>query len=181
MGKIVGYVRVSTTGQNAEGQLDGLELDRVFTDWCSAGSTERPALQEMLNWIRGGDLVHVQSMDRLARNVSELRKLVVKINGEGASVRFHKERLEFSGEVSPVSGVLLNLLEAVAQLERSLTRERQREGIEAAKKRGAYKGRKKALCLASILEIKERRAAGEGVASLARTFGVSRQTVYSYL
>ena len=120
-------------------------------------------------------------MDRLARNVSELRKLVAKINGEGASVRFHQERLEFSGEDSPVSEVLLNLLEAVAQLERSLTRERQREGIEAAKKRGAYKGRKKALCPASILVLKERRAAGEGVASLARTFGVSRQTVYSYL
>merc|ERR1711990_299700 len=111
-------------------------------------------------------------MDRLARNVSDLRELVAAINGEGASVRFHKEGLEFSGEDSPMSELLLNLLGAVAQFERSLIRERQREGIEAAKKRGAYRGRKKALCAASISDLKARRAAGEGVAALARKFGV---------
>mgnify|MGYP001236811585 FL=1 len=181
MGKNVGYVRVSTAGQNVERQLDGVELDKVFTDRCSGGSVERPALQEMLEWVREDDLVHVHSMDRLARNVSDLRELVAKINGEGASVRFHKERLEFSGDDSPMSELLLNLLGAVAQFERSLIRERQREGIEAAKKRGAYRGRKKALCSASTEDLKARRAAGEGVASLARKFGVSRQTVYSYL
>lgn len=181
MGKNVGYVRVSTGGQNVGRQLAGVELDKVFTDRCSGGSAERPALVEMLDWIRENDVVHVHSMDRLARNVSDLRKLVAGINREGASVRFHKEGLEFSGEDSPMTELLLNLLGAVAQFERSLIRERQREGIEAAKKRGAYKGRKKALCSASISDLKARRAAGEGVASLARKFGVSRQTVYSYL
>ena len=177
----VGYVRVSTGGQNVGRQLAGVELDKVFTDRCSGGSAERPALVEMLDWIREDDVVHVHSMDRLARNVSDLRELVAAINRDGASVRFHKEGLEFSGEDSPMSELLLNLLGAVAQFERSLIRERQREGIEAAKKRGAYRGRKKALCPASISDLKARRSSGESVASLARKFGVSRQTIYAYL
>lgn len=181
MGKNVGYVRVSTGGQNVGRQLAGVELDKVFTDRCSGGSAERPALVELLDWIREDDVVHVHSMDRLARNVSDLRELVAAINRDGASVRFHKEGLEFSGEDSPMSELLLNLLGAVAQFERSLIRERQREGIEAAKKRGAYRGRKKALCPASISDLKARRSSGESVASLARKFGVSRQTIYAYL
>ena len=111
----------------------------------------------------------------LARNVSDLRELVAAINGEGASVRFHKEGLEFSGEDSPMSELLLNLLGAVAQFERSLIRERQR------KSRGAYRGRKKALSTSAIADLKARRASGEGVSSLARKIDVSRQTVYSYL
>ena len=181
VGKNVGYVRVSTSGQNVGRQLVGVALDKVFTDRCSGGSAERPALVEMLDWIREDDVVHVHSMDRLARNVSDLRELVAAINRDGASVRFHKEGLEFSGEDSPMSELLLNLLGAVAQFERSLIRERQREGIEAAKKRGAYRGRKKALCPASISDLKARRSSGESVASLARKFGVSRQTIYAYL
>lgn len=181
MGKNVGYVRVSTMGQNLDRQLDGVEMDKVFSDKCSGGSAKRPALDELLGWIREEDVVHVHSMDRLARNLADLRELVATVNGKGATVRFHKEGLEFSGDDSPMSELLLNLLGAVAQFERSLIRERQREGIEAAKKRGAYKGRKKALSTAAIADLKARRASGEGVSSLARKFDVSRQTVYSYL
>ena len=180
MGKNVGYVRVSTEGQNPDRQLAGVDLDKVFTDRCSGGSAKRPALKELLDWIRENDVVHVHSMDRLARNVSDLRELVTAINAKEASVRFHKESLEFSGEDSPVSELLLNLLGAVAQFERSLIRERQREGIQTAKKRGVYKGRKKALSTASIQDLRARRARGESVSQLARKFGVSRQTVYSY-
>lgn len=180
-GKNVGYLRVSTASQNTSRQLDKLKLDKVFEDRCSGASLERPALQEMLDWIREGDVIHVHSMDRLARNLQDLRELVDEINGKSATIKFHKEGIEFSGEASPMSELLLNLLGAVAQFERSLIRERQREGIEAAKKRGAYKGRKKALSSASIADLRERRIAGEGVASLARKFGISRQTVYAYL
>ena len=181
MGKNVGYVRVSSAGQKTARQLDGVELAKVFTDRCSGGQAERPALAELLDWVREDDVVHVHSMDRLARNLQDLRQLVASINHKGAAVKFHKEGLEFSGDESPMSDLLLNLLGAVAQFERSLIRERQREGIEVAKKRGAYKGRRKALCSASIADLKARRAAGEGVSSLARVFGVSRQTIYSYL
>lgn len=181
MGKNVGYVRVSTGGQNVERQLVGVELDKVFTDRCSGGSSERPALREMFDWIREDDVVHVHSMDRLARNLEDLRDLVGRINGEGAAVKFVKEGLEFSGDDSPMSELLLNLLGSVAQFERALIRERQREGIELAKKRGAYRGRKKALSGAAIADLRGRRKSGEGVSALARKFGVSRQTVYSYL
>ena len=180
-GKDVGYVRVSTAGQNVDRQLDGVELHKVFEDRCSGADADRPALKELLEWVREEDVVHVHSMDRLARNLQDLRELVDAINAKGAAVRFHKEGLEFAGEASPMSELLLNLLGAVAQFERSLIRERQREGIEAAKRRGAYKGRKKALSAASVADLRARRAGGEGVSSLARKFDVSRQTVYSYL
>jgi DNA invertase Pin-like site-specific DNA recombinase len=180
-GKNIGYIRVSTTDQNTARQLDGLTLDKVFTDKCSGGSKKRPALTELLEWVREEDVVHVHSMDRLARNLEDLRELVNAINAKEASVKFVKEGLDFSGEASPMSELLLNLLGAVAQFERSLIRERQREGIEAAKKRGAYTGRKKALCSASVSDLKARKGNGESVSSLARKFGVSRKTVYGYL
>ena len=135
----------------------------------------------MLDWVREEDIVHVHSMDRLARNLQDLRSVVSDINSKGASVRFLKENLEFSGNDSPMSELLLNLLGSVAQFERSLIRERQREGIEAAKKRGVYTGRKKALSQASISDLQTRRASGESVTSLSRKFGVSRKTVYGYL
>jgi DNA invertase Pin-like site-specific DNA recombinase len=181
MSKNVGYIRVSSTNQNTVRQLVDVKLDKVFTDRCSGAQADRPALTELLEWVREEDVVHVHSMDRLARNLQDLKELVAAINDKGASVKFHKESLEFSGEESPMSELLLNLLGAVAQFERALIKERQREGIEAAKKRGAYKGRKKALCSSSIADLRQRRAAGEGVALLARKFGISRQTVYSYL
>lgn len=181
MGKSVGYIRVSSAGQKTARQLEGITLDKIFSDHCSGAQADRPALTELLDWVREEDVIHVHSMDRLARNLQDLRELVSLLNSKGATVRFHKEGLEFSGEESPMSELLLNLLGAVAQFERALIRERQREGIEAAKKRGAYKGRKKALCSTSVVALRARRAAGEGVTSLARQFGVSRQTVYSYL
>ena len=181
MGKNVGYIRVSSTCQNTVRQLVNVKLDKVFTDHCSGAQADRPALTELLEWVREEDVVHVHSMDRLARNLQDLKDLVANINSKGASVRFHKEGLDFSGEESPMSELLLNLLGAVSQFERALIKERQREGIEAAKKRGGYKGRKKALSTAAISDLKARRASGEGVSSLARKFDVSRQTVYSYL
>lgn len=180
-GKNIGYIRVSTIEQNTARQLGDIELDKIFTDKCSGGSKKRPALNELLDWVREEDVVHVHSMDRLARNLQDLRSVVFHINSKGATVRFSKENLEFSGNDSPMSELLLNLLGSVAQFERALIRERQREGIEAAKKRGAYTGRKRALCSASILEVKARKDDGESVASLARRFGVSRKTIYGYL
>ena len=180
-GKRVGYVRVSSGDQNTERQLDGLELDKIFTDKCSGGNTKRPALEEMLEWVREDDIVFVHSMDRLARNLEDLRSLVDLITSKQASVHFIKEKLDFSGESSPMSDLLLNLLGAVAQFERSLIRERQREGIELAKKRGAYKGRKSALSPVEVGELRTLVAQGVAKSKVAREFGVSRTSVYKYL
>lgn len=181
MGKSVGYIRVSTVEQNTDRQLAGVKLDKVFTDKCSGGSTNRPALQEMLDWIREEDVLYVHSMDRLARSLVDLRGVVDQVNAKGAVVKFVKENLEFAGQDSPMSDLMLNLLGAVAQFERALIRERQREGIEAAKKRGVYRGRRKSLTDCQILELREKVKNGIPKSRLAREFGISRGTVYTYL
>lgn len=181
MGSSIGYIRVSSVGQNEARQLDGVDLDKIFIDKASGGTLERPELSELMGYVREGDLVHVHSMDRLARNLGDLRDTVEKITAKGAKVRFEKEGLEFTGDDNPMQNLLLNLLGAVAEFERSLIRERQREGIELAKKRGVYRGRKKALSRAQAKELRERAEAGEAKAKLAREFGVTRATVYKYL
>ncbi|WP_224981284.1 recombinase family protein [Geomonas agri] len=180
-GQKVGYVRVSTEDQNTDRQLEGVELDKTFTDKISGKDTNRPELQRMLEFVREGDIVIIHSMDRLARNLDDLRKMVKDLTGKGIKVQFIKENLIFTGEDSPMSNLLLSLLGAVAEFERALIRERQREGIAAAKKRGAYTGRKRALQPEQVVELKRRVGEGEKRAVLARELGISRETLYQYL
>ncbi len=177
--KRVGYIRVSSIDQNTERQLEGVELDKVFTDKASGKDTKRPQLQAALDYIREGDVLVVHSMDRLARNLDDLRKIVLGLTGKGVHVQFAKENLTFTGEDSPMSNLLLSLLGAVAEFERSMIRERQREGIALAKKAGVYKGRKPSLTAAQVVEIRKRVKAGERKTALAAQFGVSRQTLYT--
>ena len=141
-GKNIGYIRVSTIEQNLDRQLEGIKLDRSFTDKVSGKSIDRPALQEMLTYVRDGDTVIVHSMDRLARNVDDLRQIVKGLTAKQVKVKFIKEALEFTGEDSPMSNLLLSVMGAFAEFERTLIKERQMEGIELAKKRGVYKGQK---------------------------------------
>jgi DNA invertase Pin-like site-specific DNA recombinase len=118
-------------------------------------------------------------MDRLARNLDDLRRMVLDLTGKGVHVQFIKENLTFTGEDSPMSNLLLSLLGAVAEFERSMIRERQREGIALAKKAGVYKGRKPSLTAAQVTEIRKRVVAGEKKTALAEAFKVSRQTLYT--
>jgi len=180
-GQRIGYVRVSTLDQNPERQLEGLDLDRIFIDKASGRDTERPGLKELLAYAREGDIIVVHSMDRLARNVDDLRALVQNQTKRGIGVQFLKENLIFTGEDSSMSQLMLTILGAVAQFERDLIRERQREGIELAKTRGVYRGRKRALSSERALELQNRVAAGEPKSTLDREFGISRETLYSYL
>jgi DNA invertase Pin-like site-specific DNA recombinase len=177
--KRVGYIRVSSVDQNTERQLEGVELDKVFTDKASGKDTKRPQLQAALDYIREGDVLVVHSMDRLARNLDDLRKIVLGLTGKGVHIRFAKENLTFTGEDSPMSNLLLSLLGAVAEFERSMIRERQREGIALAKKKGVYKGRKPSLTAEQVKEIRARLGAGERKTALAHEFKVSRQTLYT--
>lgn len=135
----------------------------------------------MLEFVREGDQVIIHSMDRLARNLDDLRKIVKDLTGRGVRVQFIKENLIFTGEDSPMSNLLLSLLGAVAEFERALIKERQREGIVAAKKRGAYVGRKRLLDTLQVEDLKRRAAAGEKRAGLAQDFRISRETLYQYL
>lgn len=178
-GQQVGYIRVSSVDQNTERQLDGITLDKVFTDHVSGKNTDRPELRACLEYVREGDTLNIHSMDRLARNLEDLRRTVREQTGRGVMVRFVKENLTFTGDDSPMSTLLLSMLGAVAEFERSMIRERQREGIEIAKSKGVYKGRKPALTDEQTAVVLERLAAGESPVDLAREFGVSRATVYN--
>jgi len=182
-GQLVGYLRVSTLDQNTERQLEGVELDRVFTDKASGKDAARPQLQAALEYLREGDTLMVHSMDRLARNLEDLRRIVRELTGRGVIVHFHKEGQTFTGEDSPMSTLMLSLMGAFAEFERALIRERQREGIALAKEKGVYKGRKKALSPEQVaaLVAKDKKNEGKNRAALARENGISRETLYQYL
>lgn len=167
--------------QNTARQLDGVQLDKVFEDRASGKDTQRPQLEACLAHLREGDTLHVHSMDRLARNVDDLRRMVKDLTGRGVVVRFHKEGLNFTGEDSPMANLLLSMLGAVAEFERALILERQLEGIALAKSQGVYKGRKPSLSPERADELRARAAAGERKSQLAREFNISRDTVYAYL
>jgi DNA invertase Pin-like site-specific DNA recombinase len=180
-GQRIGYIRVSSLLQNTDRQLDGVELEQTFTDKVSGKDTDRPALQEMLKFARKGDTVIIHSMDRLARNLDDLRSIVKDLTGRGIKVQFVKENLTFTGEDSPMAELMLNLLGAVAQFERSLIKERQKEGVQIAKAAGKYKGRPRTMTDEKIIEIKQRVANKEPKAQIARDMGISRETLYQYL
>ena len=179
-GQRIGYVRVSTLEQNPERQLDGVRVDRVFTDKASGKDTKRPELERMLAFVREGDTVFVHSLDRLARNLDDLRRIVRGLTERGIRIEFVKESLTFTGEDSPMGNLMLSVMGAFAEFERALIRERQREGIALAKQRGAYRGRKKSLNDGQVAELKLRIKAGEKKALVARDFGISRETLYQY-
>ena len=181
IGQRIGYIRVSTIDQNPERQLDDIKVDRTFTDKASGKDIKRPELEALMSFARTGDTVVVHSMDRLARNLDDLRRIVQLLTQRGVHIEFVKEHLSFTGEDSPMANLMLSVMGAFAEFERSLIRERQREGIALAKQRGAYRGRKKSLSDLEIAELRQRVAAGAQKATLAREFGISRETVYQYL
>ena len=180
-GQVVGYIRVSTLDQNTERQLEGLKPDRVFTDKASGKDTKRPALQAALAHLREGDRLVVHSLDRLARNLVDLKNIVTELTGRGVEVEFLKERLHFTGEDSAMSNLLLSVMGAFTEFERALIRERQREGIALAKKAGVYKGRKPSLTPERVKELKARVKSGEKKTVIASEFGISRETLYKYI
>ncbi|MBC6758898.1 MULTISPECIES: recombinase family protein [unclassified Corynebacterium] len=177
----IGYKRVSAVDQNTDRQLEGVELDRVFEDKASGKDTNRPELQAAISFCRErGDTLVVHSMDRLARNLEDLRRTVRELTSNGIRVEFVKEALTFTGEDSPMNNLLLSMLGAVAEFERSMILERQREGIAIAKAKGKYKGRKKSLDSEQVAELKKLKTEGVPVTKLANDFGISRQSVYNY-
>lgn len=180
-GQRVGYVRVSSEGQNDARQLDGVALDKTFTDKASGKDTQRPQLQAMLSHVRAGDHLFVHSMDRLARSLGDLEGIVKGLTSKGVAVTFTKQGMTFTGEDSPMNTLMLQLLGAVGQFERELIRERQREGIAIAKTKGVYKGRKPSLDEAGKARAREMVAQGTPKAHIAETLGVSRSTLYAAL
>lgn len=184
-GKDIGYVRVSTHDQNTARQLDGVHPDKIFEEHASGKNADRPALQTCLDYVRDGDVLHVHSIDRLARNLQDLLSIITTLKEQGVTVTFHKEKFEFVGngavgKSDAFQELQLHIIAAVAQFERSLILERQREGIDIAKKSGKYKnvGRKPILSEEQIRELRVKLTNGAKISTLARMYGVSRQTIY---
>jgi DNA invertase Pin-like site-specific DNA recombinase len=178
-GKRVGYIRVSSIDQNTVRQLDGVPLDKTFTDRASGKDTNRPELKAAMEYLRDGDVLVVHSMDRLARNIGDLLRIVETLNKRGVVVEFVKESLTFTGDDSAMSRLMLTIMGGVAEFERAMIRERQLEGIALAKLAGKYKGRRSTMTDAQVRAIRDRTATGANKSALAREFGVTRQTIYN--
>lgn len=178
MGQKIGYIRVSTVDQNTARQLDGIELDKTFTDKVSGKNDNRPQLKAMMEYAREGDTIIVHSLDRLARNLDDLRRIVNELTAKNIKVEFVKERLHFSNEEDHFSRLFLSVMGSFAEFERNIILERQREGIAMAKKAGKYKGRKPKLEPNQIDAIKKLVAEGAKITHIASEFQISRDTVY---
>tara|TARA_E500000178_G_scaffold325446_1_gene352813 strand:- start:266 stop:820 length:555 start_codon:yes stop_codon:yes gene_type:complete len=174
-GKRIGYIRVSTVDQKTDRQLADFELDKIFEEKVSAKTANRPQLNAMLDYIREGDEVYVHDISRLARNIEDLHRLVKEIMAKGCAIHFQKENLHFTGDrTDPTQELLLSMLGAVYQFERSILLERQREGIAIAKAAGKFKGRPKSI---DNHEIRRILAEGNSISKTANLLGVSMSSV----
>jgi DNA invertase Pin-like site-specific DNA recombinase len=181
LGQNVGYMRVSTTVQSTERQLDKVDLDQVFTDKLSGKDTARPALDACMNHLRKGDTLHVHSIDRLARNLMDLQRLVEELTAKGVTIKFHKEALTFNGDENAMSKLMLQMIGAVAEFERSLINERRKEGVAIAQKKGVKFGRPSKLTDDQMKAILAKVNAGQNKKSIAMEFCISRASVYDII
>lgn len=181
-GHIIGYIRVSTVDQNTERQLEGVELHKAFIEKASGKDTNRPMLKSAMEWAREGDTLIVHSMDRLARNVEDMLRIVRELTGKGVIVKFIKENMTFDmSDADPRSMLMFTMLSAFSQFERALIKERQREGIAIAKAKGKYKGGVPKLNDEQVTKIREKILLGVPKAAVAREFKISRETLYQYM
>lgn len=181
----IGYARVSSDDQNLARQLEQLKshnLDKVFTDHVSGKNVERPGFRQMMDYARDGDIIYVVSMDRFARNLNDLLSATKDLQDRGIAIHFLKENIYLSpeGETSSMSKLILSIMGAVAEFERSLIRERQKEGIRLAVKRGVYKGRVP-VDARIIAEAKELIDQGVSKTKTCKKLNISRTTLYKYL
>jgi DNA invertase Pin-like site-specific DNA recombinase len=181
-GQTVGYVRLSSVGQNTARQFDGLMLDQVFTDKCTGGDTNRPALKAMLAHVRKGDTVVVHEISRLARNTADLLALVKQLTDKGVAIEFKKEGMTFTGDKdNAMNQMLLTMLGAVSAFELAMINERRAEGQAKARESGKHMGRHAKLTPGQVVSLRQRVEAGESKVELAKEFEISRATLYAAL
>lgn len=175
----IGYQRISTANQHLDRQtdaFDSLALDRVFSDIASGKSTNRQGLKAMIDYVREGDIVYIESISRLARNVKDLLTIVETLEKKKVQLISLKEKIDTS---SPTGIFLLQIIASLAELERSSMLEKQREGIIAAKSRGRHLGRPKVEHPADWQNIYARWKNGSITATAAMTsLRLSRTTFY---
>lgn len=177
----IGYKRVSSESQNTSRQLSGIKLDKEFVDIMSGYTKERKGLDDCIDYVREGDTLIIDSIDRLARNLHDLQEIVNKLISKGVSVQFIQERLNFTAKEDPVAMLTLQMMGAFAQFERSIIRSRQREGIDAAKKAGKHMGRPSKLTKKLANDAKLFKDEGISIRQIAFRLKVSRASVYKML
>ena len=177
---LVGYARVSSTGQSLDIQNDALEAagcEKVFAEKVSGRSTkDRIELGNAMDFVREGDTLVVTRLDRLARSVGDLHRIIEKLTDKGVEFRCLQQSDVVTG--TSTGKLMLAILGAVAQFENDIRRERQAEGIAKAKAEGRYRGRKPTIDPARV---KELHSTGLGPAAIAREMGIARASVYRAL
>ncbi|MAS96143.1 MAG: resolvase [Verrucomicrobiales bacterium] len=175
---LFGYARVSTSDQNNEAQIEALReagAERIFEEKGSGGRWDRPELQKMLDQLRKGDVVTVWKLDRLSRSLLDLLRIIARLDELGVGFRSITESVDTT---TPAGRMLLQMIGAFAEFERSMIRERTREGLKAARKKGRIGGRPKALSEDQIAEAKKMIESGKKTkADVARLFDVHPSTI----
>ena len=179
----VGYVRVSSVEQNEERQIVALkqkaDVEKLFVDKISSKSANRPKFDEMMNFLREGDELIVSEFSRLARSTTDLLNIVDSLTKKDVKVRSLKEQLDTS---TPQGRFMLTIFGAIAEFERELILQRQREGIQIAKSAGKYKGRNSKKRPKDFDFYKQGYYARQyTVTEIAKHYKVSRPTIYKWL
>jgi len=179
----VAYRRVSTSDQSVDRQLPDEHFDKVFEDTASGNSVTRDGLARAMEYLRPGDVLVIHSIDRLARNLSDLERLVNYFVSVGVRIDFRSEKLSFKPDSNsdPVSKMMLQMIGAISEFERSILKERQKEGISAAIAAGKKFGRPKLLNDSQLRSLKAKRGSGATIRQLQDEFNLSRSTVYRLL
>jgi DNA invertase Pin-like site-specific DNA recombinase len=180
-GKKIKYKRVSTEEQNADRQLEGLECDKEFVDYCSGATLDRPELKKMLAYVREDDHIYIHSLDRLGRSVKDLQNIVSDLIKSRITVHFVKEGLIFDGKNNPMSNLMLTILAAIAEFELARMKERQMEGIARAQRAGKYKGRVSKYTKTMIENITAAMQTRKTKKQIAQELGISLPCLYTYL
>jgi DNA invertase Pin-like site-specific DNA recombinase len=176
--QVVGYIRVSSTGQNIARQLVDIQLDKEFVDTITGSTMDRKNLIACMEYVREGDTLVVDSIDRLARNLLDLQEIINSLIKKGVSVKFIKENLTFNSSKDPMANLTLQIMGAFAEFERNMIRSRQREGIDAAKKAGKHLGRPGKIDNKFRKVVKEKLESCQSIRSIAKDMNVSRATIY---
>ncbi|EPT7033179.1 recombinase family protein [Cronobacter malonaticus] len=172
---IVGYARVSTTGQSLDTQLEALSgCGKIFREKISGAKDDRPELLAMLDWVREGDIVQVTKLDRLARNTRHLLEISEYLQGKGVALNILNIGINTA---TPTGKLMLTMIGAIATFEREMMLERQAEGIALAKLKGRYKGRK-ATARSKTQEVIELVEKGLSKPEISRLLGIGITSIY---
>lgn len=179
-------MRVSTQPQSLQRQealKEKYHIDKVFEEHMSGKSVkDRPAIQEMLEYIRENDSIYCLSLDRLGRSLKSVKEVVEEINKKGATIHFEKENLTFGGENNHIQKLMFHLLCSFYEFERENILDRQRYGIQKAKQDGKYsKERSKKLNPVMRENMMNDRKIGMSIADIIKKYHISRKTYYNYI